>query len=129
MLGARDLVAFVAATDAARARTFYENVLGLTLIEDTPFAIVFDANGTTLRVSLVDHLEPAGYTVLGWTVDDIVASVRGLAARGVSFNQYDGMGQDDLGVWTAPGGDQVAWFPDPDGNTLSLTQAAGQSRS
>jgi catechol 2,3-dioxygenase-like lactoylglutathione lyase family enzyme len=129
MLGAQELVAFVAVTDAARSRAFYENVLGLTLIEDTPFGIVFDANGTTLRVTPVDHLEPAGYTVLGWRVDDIATSVRELAARGVSFNRYDGMGQDELGVWTAPDGDQVAWFPDPDGNTLSLTQAVGQARS
>jgi catechol 2,3-dioxygenase-like lactoylglutathione lyase family enzyme len=124
MLGTQELVAFVAVTDAARARAFYEDVLGLTLIEDTPFAVVFDANGTTLRVTPVGHLEPAGYTVLGWHVDDIAASIRELTARGVEFNRYDGMEQDELGVWTPPGGGQVAWFPDPDGNTLSLTQVS-----
>ncbi len=72
-------------------------------------------------MTLVDHLEPPGYTVLGWLVDDIAASARELAALGVELTRYDGMGQDELGVWTAPGGDQVAWFRDPDGNTLSLT--------
>jgi catechol 2,3-dioxygenase-like lactoylglutathione lyase family enzyme len=129
MLGSQDLVAFVAVTDVARARAFYEGVLGLTLTEDTPFAVVFDANGTTLRVTPVEHLEPPGYTVLGWRVDDIAASIRELVARGVSFNRYDGMDQDELGVWTPPGGAQVAWFHDPDGNNLSLTQEAPRARS
>jgi catechol 2,3-dioxygenase-like lactoylglutathione lyase family enzyme len=129
MLNSQDLMAFVAVTDLARARAFYEGVLGLTLIEDTPIATVFDVNGTTLRVTLVDRLEPPGYTVLGWLVDDIAASARELAARGVSFARYEGMEQDDLGVWIAPGGDQVAWFHDPDGNTLSLTQEGRRARS
>jgi catechol 2,3-dioxygenase-like lactoylglutathione lyase family enzyme len=129
MLGSNDLIAFVAVTDLARAREFYEDGLGLTLTDDTPIAIVFDAHGTTLRVTLVDNLDPPGYTVLGWMVDDIAAAARELTARGVNFNRYDGMDQDELGVWTAPGGDQVAWFRDPDGNTLSLTQAGPHVRS
>jgi catechol 2,3-dioxygenase-like lactoylglutathione lyase family enzyme len=129
MLGSHDLVAFVGVTDLARARAFYEGVLGLTALEETPIAVVFDAHGTTLRVTLVDALEPPGYTVLGWMVDDITESARELAARGVSFNRYDGMNQDELGVWTAPGGDLVAWFRDPDGNTLSLTQVDPHARS
>ncbi len=129
MLGSQDLVAFVAVTDLARARAFYEGVLGLTLVDDTPIAIVFDAHGTTLRVSLVDQLQPPGHTVLGWRVGDIAACIRELVARGVSFNRYDGMEQDELGVWTPPGGGQVAWFHDPDGNNLSLTQEAPRARS
>lgn len=122
MLNLSELVAFVAVTDLARARAFYEDTLGLRLVDDTPIAVVFDANGTSLRVTRVDQLRPAGYTVLGWLVDDIAASARDLRSRGVEFNRYDAMEQDELGVWTAPGGDQVAWFADPDGNTLSLTQ-------
>jgi catechol 2,3-dioxygenase-like lactoylglutathione lyase family enzyme len=124
MLGSSDLVAFVAATDLARARSFYEEVLGLTLVEESPFACVFDAHGTTLRVSTVEALAAAPYTVLGWDVDDITSAVASLGGRGVAFEHFDGMGQDDLGVWVTPGGDRVAWFKDPDGNTLSLTQRA-----
>jgi catechol 2,3-dioxygenase-like lactoylglutathione lyase family enzyme len=129
MLGSRDLVAFVAVTDVTRARAFYEGVLGLTMTADTPFALVFDANGTMLRVTPVEHLDPPGYTVLGWQVDDIAATMGELGALGVEFARYDGMDQDELGAWTAPGGTQVAWFHDPDGNTLSLTQEAPPARS
>jgi catechol 2,3-dioxygenase-like lactoylglutathione lyase family enzyme len=129
MLGSHDLVAFVAVTDVARARAFYEDVLGLTMTSDTPFALVFDANGTTLRVTPVEHLDPPAYTVLGWQVDDIASAIRDLASRGVEFTRYDGMEQDELGAWAAPGGAQVAWFHDPDGNTLSLTQEAPRPRS
>jgi hypothetical protein len=63
-----------------------------------------------------------GYTVLGWRVADIAATARGLAGRGVEFLRHDGMDQDENGAWTTPGGDKVAWFADPDGNVLSLTQ-------
>jgi hypothetical protein len=83
---------------------------------------VFDANGTMLRVTAVPELKPAGYTVAGWLVDDIGAAVRSLRDAGVDFRRFEGMDQDDLGVWTTPGGDKVAWFNDPDGNVLSLTQ-------
>ena len=124
MLGAADLVAFVATTDLARARDFYAGVLGLTLLAETPVADVFDAHGTILRVTLVPEAPAAGYTVLGWVVDDIAASVRGLSERGVTFERFDGMQQDESGVWATPGGDQVAWFKDADGNTLSVTQLA-----
>lgn len=122
MLESSHIVAFAAATDLYRARAFYEQVLGLTVVEHSDFACVFDVNGTMLRVTAVPEVCRAGYTVLGWRVTDITAAVRGLAARGVVFLRYDGMGQDSDGVWTAPGGDKVAWFADPDGNVLSLTQ-------
>jgi hypothetical protein len=75
-----------------------------------------------LRVSTVQRLQPAGYTVLGWTVPDIDRAVRELVDRGVMFQKYDGLPQDEQGVWTAPGGARVAWFKDPDGNTLSVTE-------
>jgi catechol 2,3-dioxygenase-like lactoylglutathione lyase family enzyme len=121
-LGKADLVAFVATTDLGRARSYYEGSLGLQCIDESPFATVFDANGTTLRVTLVPELAPAGYTVAGWRVDNIAAYVEALDGRGVTFERFDGMDQDDSGVWTTPGGDKVAWFKDPDGNMLSLTQ-------
>ena len=122
MLESSDLIAFAAATDLDRARAFYQRTLGLTVTEQNDFACVLDAHGTMLRVTAVPKVSPAGYTVLGWRVTDITATVRDLAARGVEFRRYDGMDQDDDGIWTTPGGDQVAWFPDPDGNLLSLTQ-------
>ena len=122
MLGNSALIAFVATTDLARARSFYERVLGLRCTEENLIACVFDASGTMLRVTAVPELKPAGYTVAGWRVDNIADAVNALAERGVEFQRFDGMDQDDLGVWTTPGGDKVAWFADPDGNTLSLTQ-------
>ena len=85
---------------------------------------MLDAHGTTLRVTAVPEVARGGCTVLGWRVADIITEVRGLAARGVSFLRYDGMSKDEHGIWTAPGGAKVAWFADPDGNTLSLTQDA-----
>jgi len=122
MLGSSDLVAFAASADLPRARAFYEGVLGLPVVEQDDFACVFDANGTMLRVTAVREVSPAGYTVLGWRVADIEAVVAGLSARGVAFSRFDGMEQDDNGIWTSPGGGKVAWFTDPDGNVLSLTQ-------
>jgi catechol 2,3-dioxygenase-like lactoylglutathione lyase family enzyme len=122
MLGSSDVIAFAAATDLGRARAFYEQVLGLPLVGRNEIACVFDANGTMLRVTAVPAVPRAGYTVLGWRVADITLASRDLAARGVVFLRYDGMDQDGDGVWTTPGGDKVAWFADPDGNILSLTQ-------
>ncbi len=122
MLGSSDLVAFVATTDLDRARAFYREVLGLSLVEESPFACVFDAYGTSLRVTPVDEIRTAPYTVLGWVVDDIAETVQSLAAAGVVFERFTGMDQDDLGVWASPSGARVAWFTDPDGNVLSLTQ-------
>lgn len=124
MLGSSELVAFAASADLRRAREFYEGVLGLTVTQDTDFACVLEAGGTMLRVTAVEQVARPGYTVLGWRVADIAATARELAARGVQFTRYDGMEQDENGIWTTPGGDQVAWFSDPDGNTLSLTQFA-----
>jgi catechol 2,3-dioxygenase-like lactoylglutathione lyase family enzyme len=122
MLESSDLVAFVAATDLGRARAFYEQTLGLPVVEHNDFACVLDAHGTMLRVTAVPKVAQPGYTVLGWQVGDIAASVRELTASGVSFLRFDGMNQDEDGIWTTPGGARVAWFADPDGNTLSLTQ-------
>jgi catechol 2,3-dioxygenase-like lactoylglutathione lyase family enzyme len=122
MLGSSDVIAFVGAADLDRARVFYEQVLGLPMIGQNDFACVFDANGTMLRVTAVPEVARASYAVLGWRVADIAAVVRDLSAKDVMFLRYAGMDQDDSGVWTTPGGDRVAWFADPDGNILSLTQ-------
>jgi catechol 2,3-dioxygenase-like lactoylglutathione lyase family enzyme len=124
MLGSCDLIAFVATTDLDRARAFYEGVLGLAVTERTDFACVFDSGGTMLRVTAVPAVAQPGYTVLGWRVTGITAVVRELAAKGVVFSRFDAMDQDGDGIWTTPGGDRVAWFGDPDGNTLSLTEFA-----
>ncbi len=124
MLGSSDVIAFVSATSLSRARAFYEGTLGLPVAGHNDFACVFDANGTMLRVTAVSGVSRTGYTVLGWRVADIAAVARGLKAEGVVFVRYDGMDQDEHGIWTAPGGDKVAWFADPDGNILSLTQFA-----
>jgi catechol 2,3-dioxygenase-like lactoylglutathione lyase family enzyme len=127
MLGSSELVAFVATTDIDRARVFYRDTLGLSLVEESPFACVFDAHGAPLRVTPVGEIRTAPYTVLGWAVDDIRATVQALGAAGVRFERFEGMDQDDVGVWTAPNRAQVAWFTDPDGNVLSLTQSAALS--
>ena len=124
MLHSTSLVAFVATAQAEAARHFYESVLGLSLLEDSPFALVFDSNGTTLRVQKVEQVTPAPYTALGWQVTDIEASVRSLRAKGAVFQRYEGLSQDALGIWKSPSGAKVAWFRDPDGNTLSLTESA-----
>ena len=123
MLGSTNIVAFAPTTDAAKAKAFYEGQLGLRFVSDDGFALVFDANGTMLRVARVGELSPAPFTILGWQVDAIDTVVAGLHARGVRFERYGFLEQDALGVWVAPdGGAKVAWFKDPDGNTLSVSQ-------
>jgi catechol 2,3-dioxygenase-like lactoylglutathione lyase family enzyme len=118
-----DLVAFVPAVDLATSRHFYEHTLRLPLVADqAPLAYVFDANGTMLRVTAVPALVPADYTVLGWAVSNIASSVDELHGRGVDFLLFDGLPQDERAIWTAPGGDRIAWFSDPATNTLSLTE-------
>jgi len=123
VLGSQKLVAFVAVRDPERAKVFYRDTLGLRLVsEQLPFALVFDANSTMLRVTIVGESVVAPYTVLGWDVADIAATARQLTAAGVTLERYPGMTQDDLGIWTSPGGAKVAWFKDPDGNVLSVTE-------
>jgi catechol 2,3-dioxygenase-like lactoylglutathione lyase family enzyme len=117
---------FIPVTDVSVARAFYEGVLGLRVLDESPFAVVIDANGTSLRLTPVPELDVQPFTVAGWQVDDIHEAVRTLTDKGVGFLRYRGMDQDEFGVWTTPGGDHVAWFNDPDGNTLSLTGFAGR---
>jgi catechol 2,3-dioxygenase-like lactoylglutathione lyase family enzyme len=123
MLSGAELVAFVATRDLDVAARFYGDVLGFEVVESTPFANVFDAGGTTLRVTRADAPAAAAYTVLGWKVPDIEAAISALRARGVEFERFDRIEQDEHGAWTAPGGSRIAWFSDPDANRLSLQQA------
>ena len=122
MLGSSRLVAFVSTTDARRARDFYQNTLGLSFVADDGSALVMDAGGVMVRVARVKALTPAPYTTLGWGVTDIVSVVEGLRSRGVVFERFAGLKQDEAGVWLSPSGARVAWFKDPDGNLLSVTQ-------
>jgi catechol 2,3-dioxygenase-like lactoylglutathione lyase family enzyme len=122
-LSDQSIIGFIATSDSDRARKFYRDTLGLPLVsEQLPFALVFDAHGTMLRVTIVKKVNPAGYTVLGWQVPDILAAAEALSRAGVQFERYQRMEQDELGIWSAPGGSKVAWFKDPDGNTLSISQ-------
>ena len=114
---------FIVTSDRAKAKTFYGDTLGLPLTHEDNFAAVYDLNGTMLRIATVKDHVPQSHTVLGWEVDDIAATVAALRAKGVAFKIFEGFGQDDLGIWTAPGSsNKVAWFNDLDGNVLSLTQ-------
>src|SRR6185295_4312937 len=108
MLKAAKPVCFVATAKPTLAKKFYRGTLGLSLLEDSPFAMVFELQGTTLRVQKVQHVSPAGYTALGWEVDDIYAAVKPLTKKGVRLERYEGMGQDDSGIWTSPSGALVA---------------------
>jgi catechol 2,3-dioxygenase-like lactoylglutathione lyase family enzyme len=129
MLNQSAICAFIATTDAAKAKAFYKDVLGLKFVSDDSFALVFDSGGIMLRVARVRELSPAQYTVLGWNVSDIAAAMKELSKRGVVFERYPGLPQDDAGVCTFPGGAKVAWFKDPDGNTLSLAQHPKKSNA
>jgi len=122
MLASRKVIGFIPTTNFKRARVFFERTLGLEFVGSDGFALVFKAGGTTIRVVKVQDLTPAQYTILGFKVPNIETIVSRLASRSVTFERYPGMKQGDLGIWSAPGGAMVAWFKDPDGNTLSVTQ-------
>ena len=124
MLSGFDLVTLVGVADMTRARRFYGDVLGLPVVEETPFAVVVDGHGRMLRLTAVQEPAAAPYSVLSWSVDDIGTVVDGLVGRGVKFVRYEGMQQDDRGIWTSPDGARIAWFLDPDRNNLSLVQFA-----
>lgn len=122
MLASQKLMAFVAARDLGRARDFYRDRLGLRLVSEDEFALVFDAGGTMLRVARVEEPAAAQYTVLGWEVGDIIQTAKSLRKAKIGLERYPGIEQDELGIWKSPSGAQVAWFKDPDGNTLSITE-------
>lgn len=118
------MIGFLNCTDTEKTKQFYGATLGFRFVEENDFALVFDANGTMLRVNKAREFTPQQGTVLGWQVDDMHAAVTELTARGVVFEQWNlpFMEQDEHGVWVAPGGDEVAWFKDPDGNVLSISR-------
>jgi catechol 2,3-dioxygenase-like lactoylglutathione lyase family enzyme len=122
MLGAINIVAFVPTRDSGKARSFYEGVLGLRFIKDDGFALVLDANGIMVRVAKAPEFKPAPFTILGWQVTGIEKVVTALQEKGVHFEIFGFLEQDKLRIWTAPSGDKVAWFKDPDGNVLSVSQ-------
>jgi catechol 2,3-dioxygenase-like lactoylglutathione lyase family enzyme len=121
MLGSINIVAFVPTKDAEKAKAFYVGVLGLQFVKDDGFALLLDANGIMVRVAKA-QFTPAPFTILGWQVTDIEKVVTGLQGKGVQFERFGFFEQDPLGIWTAPSGDKVAWFKDPDGNVLSVSQ-------
>jgi len=121
MLGSINIAAFIPTTDTDKARAFYEGMLCLKFVKDDGFAMVLDANGIMIRVTKA-QFTPAPFTILGWQVDDIEAVATGLQSKGVHFERFGFFEQDALGIWTAPTGDKVAWFKDPDGNILSVSQ-------
>ena len=122
MLGKYDLMAFVATSAPARARDFYENILGLAVLRSDDFGVMYDVNGRRLRLSFVKEVQPAPNSVLCWVVPEIRGVIAALTVKEVVFERYEGMKQDVHAVWTSPDGTQVAWFKDPDGNVLSLAQ-------
>lgn len=122
MLGSEKIMSFVGVSDADKARAFYRDTLGLSLISEDGFALAFDVGGIMLRVTPVHEVRPQPHTVLGWQVKDATATARALAKAGVQLERYPHVQQDGDGVWTAPGGAKIAWFKDPDGNVLSIAQ-------
>jgi len=123
MLANEKLEAFLATADAGRARAFFEGVLGLTFVEDNEYLVMFETDSARLNLQKTDVVKPPFGTALGWHVKNLRESVKGLAARGVHFERFEGMAQDDLAIWSPQPGTGVAWFKDPDGNLLSLSQS------
>ncbi len=129
MLSNKPLKAFISTTQPDKALVFYRDVLGLTLHSRDQFALEFSALNTSLRVTIVPELRPQSFTVLGWDVPDIKDMISTLTKKGVVFERYDFMKQDKLGSWTSPSGAKVAWFKDPDGNLLSISQISNKAPS
>ena len=121
MLGSQSIVGFIPTKDFGRAKEFYEDTLGLRVVSEDQFAVVFESAATMIRVVKVGDFTPVKFTILGWLVDDIDETAAALQKRGVVFERFPGMEQDEQGIWRAPGRARVAWFKDPDGNVLSIS--------
>ena len=121
-VGKTQIMAFAATTNPAKAKAFYRDALGLKLVSEDDFALVFDADGIMLRVQKVQKVTVSPYTSLGWTVSNIAETVKQLTSAGIVFERYPGMPQDSLGIWKSPAGAKVAWFKEPEGNIFSLTE-------
>jgi catechol 2,3-dioxygenase-like lactoylglutathione lyase family enzyme len=124
MLASSKLIGFVPTKDSKKAREFYEHKLGFQFVSDDPFALVMNAGGSMIRIAKAADFTPAPYTVLGWAVQDIESVVAWLQGRGVMFEKYPFVQDQERGIWKTPNGDKVAWFKDPDGNVLSVSQHA-----
>ena len=116
------VIGFLPTKDAKRARAFFEGTLGLQFVSDDPYALVMHSGATTIRIAKVEDFAPVPYTVLGWEVENIELVVSDLKTRGVTFEKYPFIQDQELGIWQSPGGAKVAWFKDPDGNVLSVSQ-------
>lgn len=127
MVAASKLIAFIPTQNADSALSFYRDVLGLRFLSDDSFAIVMESNGNTVRLVRLEKFTTASYTILGWQVEDIEKTVKELTAKGLAFQRYSFLEQSEDGIWTSPSGAKVAWFHDPDGNTLSFSQDGTQS--
>lgn len=127
MVAASKLIAFIPTQNADSALSFYRDVLGLRFLSDDSFAIVMESNGNTVRLVRLEKFTTASYTILGWQVEDIEKTVKELTAKGLAFQRYSFLEQSEDGIWTSPSGAKVAWFQDPDGNTLSFSQDGTQS--
>ncbi|HEU5365870.1 MAG TPA: hypothetical protein VFU62_10065 [Hanamia sp.] len=122
MLSDKELKAFIPTTKPIESKLFYKDILCLPLLSEDGYAMEFDAKGTLLRITIVPELTPQPFTVLGWNVNDIYSTIKSLNNKNISCEKFDFLDQDDLGIWTSPNGSKVAWFKDPDGNLLSLTE-------
>ena len=122
MLASGKLLGFIPTTDYDKARAFYENKLGLEFVSLDQFALVMSVGGHKIRIAKVPNYTPLQGTILGWEVQDIKAVAAWLRDRGVTLEKYPFVQDQELGIWTAPSGDKVAWFKDPDGNVLSISQ-------
>jgi catechol 2,3-dioxygenase-like lactoylglutathione lyase family enzyme len=122
MLASGKMVGFVPTTDYDRTRAFYEGKLGFDFVSLDQFALVMSAGGQKIRIAKVPNFTPLQGTVLGWEVKDIQAVATWLRNRGVTLEKYPFAQDRELGIWTAPSGDKVAWFKDPDGNILGISQ-------
>ena len=121
MLNDQELMAFLGTSKPAESLIFYRDVLGLRFVADEYHALVFEADHVMLRIQKVEAHQPLPYTALGWKVQDIAAKVRALSERGARFERFSGLEQDPQGIWQSPSGARVAWFKDPDGNVLSMS--------
>jgi catechol 2,3-dioxygenase-like lactoylglutathione lyase family enzyme len=122
MLADKELKAFIPTLKPDKSKSFYKDILGLQLLSEDNYGFEFNANGTRLRVIIVEELKPQSFTVLGWNVSDIASTIKSLNKKGIVCEKYDFLDQDNLGIWISPSDSKVAWFKDPDGNVLSLTE-------
>ena len=118
----KDLKVFVPTIKPAEAKSFYKDVLGLPLLSEDEYALEFHAKNTLVRVITVQKFTPHLFTVLGWNVADILATIKELNNKNILCERFSFLEQDEAGVWTSPNGSKVAWFKDPDGNVLSITE-------